>query len=186
MGLVLDESKWLFASMLLSIIAVVVVLRGRRGSGLPQRIEILRAMNLFYGCVIGMMSFGHLLAVTVKAAQGALDGSPWMLYPLGLSLAIPAWWLAFRVERYTTEEDRYGKRTVALNGWLGVCLLGLGLHNLPLAAPAVLNIAYQFHTRRAVGWTIVTVAIAANLALFVGSLVFLASGQSFEQFQGMK
>ena len=61
----------------------------------------------------------------------------------------------------------------------------LGLHNVPLAAPAALNLAYQFHTRRAVGWTIVTVAVVANLALFAGSLVFLASGQSFEEFSGM-
>jgi hypothetical protein len=49
----------------------------------------------------------------------------------------------------------------------------------------VLNIAYQFHTRRVLGWTIVTVAVAANIALFAGSLVFMASGLSFEQFQGM-
>jgi hypothetical protein len=36
-----------------------------------------------------------------------------------------------------------------------------------------------------VGWTIVMVSIAANLALLAGALVFLASGQSFEQFSGM-
>jgi hypothetical protein len=32
----------------------------------------------------------------------------------------------------------------------------------------------------------VTVAIAANVALFVGSVMFLATGQSFEQFQGIE
>lgn len=51
----------------------------------------------------------------------------------------------------------------------------------PLAAPAALNFAYLFHSRRAVGWTILGVTVAANLALLVGSLVFLARGQSFEQ-----
>jgi hypothetical protein len=51
--------------------------------------------------------------------------------------------------------------------------------------PAGLNLAYHFHTRRAVGWAIVSIALAADLALFAGALVFLASGQSFEQFSGM-
>jgi hypothetical protein len=182
----LDDRRWLFTSILLSAIAVVVVLARRRVHGLPDRLAILSAMNLFYGCMIGTMSLGHLTAVTVKALQGTLEGSLWILYPLGLALAIPAWWLAYRAERYVKQEDRYSNRIVALNSWLGVCLLVFGLRNLPLAAPAALNIAYQFHRKRAVGWTIVTVAIAANLALFVGSIVFLASGQSFEQFQGME
>jgi hypothetical protein len=183
---VLDERRWLFASILLSTIAVAVLLARGRAHGLPIRLEILWAMNLFYGCMIGTMALGHLTAVTVKTVQGILEGSLWILYPLGLALAIPAWWLAFRAGRYVNREDRYSKRIVALNSWLGVCLIALGLHSLPLAAPAALNIAYQFHSKRAVGWTIVTVAIAANLALFVGSMIFLASGQSFEQFQGMK
>ena len=143
-------------------------------------------MNLFYGCMIGTMALGHLSAVTVKAVQGTLEGSLWLLYPLGLALAGPAWWLAFRAGRYVNQQEQQSRRIVALNSWLGVYLVALGLHNLPLAAPAALNIGYQFHRTRAVGWTIVTVAIAANLALFAGSIIFLASGQSFEEFQGMK
>lgn len=182
--LVLDESKWIFASVVLSILVVVVSLCQREAP--LHRSEILLAMNLLYGCMIGTMGLGHLLAVTVRMVQGTLQGSWLILYPLGLVLAVPAWWLVFRVPRYVMEEDRYRNRMVALNAWLGICLLGLGLHNFPLAAPAALNIAYQFHTKRAVGWTIVTVAVTANIALLVGSLVFLASGQSFEQFQGME
>ncbi len=184
--LVLDEGNWIFASMVLSIVVIVVVSLRHRRTLVSDRSEILLAMNLFYGCLMGTMAFGHLLAVTIKIGQGTLQGSWQLLYPLGLVLAIPAWWLAFRVARYVVEEDRYRNRMVALNAWLGICLLGLGVHNFPLAAPAALNIAYQFHTKRAVGWTIVTVAITANVALLVGSLVFLASGQSFEQFQGME
>jgi len=183
--LVLDESKWLSTAMLLSIIAVFVLISRQRRQSLSHRLRILEAMNLFYGCMIGIMSFGHLLAVTVKVFQGGLDGSLWFLYALGLALAIPAWWLALRVGQFVKEVERRGKWMVALNAWLGICLLALGFHNWPLAAPAALNIAYQFHSRRAVGWAIVTVAIVANLALFIGSLVFLASGQSFEQFKGM-
>jgi len=183
--LVLDESKWLSTAMLLSIIAVFVLISRQRRQQLSHRLRILEALNLFYGCMIGIMSFGHLLAVTVKVFQGTLEGSMWILYALGLALAIPAWWLAFDATRIAGLEQPQQKKLVALNGWLGVCLLALGFHNLPLAAPAALNIAYQFHSRRAVGWAIVTVAIVATLALFIGSLVFLASGQSFEQFKGM-
>ena len=181
---VLDEGKWLFAAMLLS--ALVVLATRSRVLRLTPRREIMRAMNVFYGCMIGTMGLGHLLAVTVRMVQGTLQGSWLLLYPLGLALAIPAWWLAFRARRYVIVEERYRGRLVILNVYLALFLLSLGLHNFPLAAPAILNIAYQFHTRRYLGWTIATMAVAANLALFVGSLVFLASGLSFEQFRGIK
>lgn len=36
----------------------------------------------------------------------------------------------------------------------------------------------------AVGWAIVGLALVANVGLFIGSLIFLASGQSFEEFSG--
>lgn len=180
---VLDEGKWLFAAMLFAALAVLVThSRVLRMSG---RREVMRALNVFYGCMIGTMGLGHLAAVTVSMVQGTLQGSPVTLYPLGLALAIPGWWLAIRAKRYVLVEERYGRRLVLLNAWLALFLLGLGLHNFPLAAPAMLNVAYQFHTRRVLGLTIVTVAVAANIALFAGSLVFMATGLSFEQFQGM-
>jgi len=184
--LVLDENKWLTIAMLLSIIAVIVLVSRQHRQSLSLRLKILEAMNLFYGCLIGIMSFGHLLAVSVKASQGTLQGSLWILYPLGLVLAIPAWWLVFLVRQFVKEEECWKTRMVALNAWLGFCLLALGLHNWPLAMPAALNIAYQFHSRRTVGWAIVTVEIVAIFALFIGSLVFFASGQSFEQFRGIE
>ena len=106
----LDDRRWLFTSMLLSTIAVVVSLADDACTACLHRLEILWAMNLFYGCMIGTMALGHLTAVTVKTVQGTLEGSLWMLYPLGLALAIPAWWLAFRAERYVTREDRYSKQ----------------------------------------------------------------------------
>ena len=184
-GLLLDEGKWLTASMLLSLILVAWAVRRHRHV-LPNRSQILLAMNLFWGCTIGMMAFGHLLGVTIKLMQGTLNGSWQLLYSLGIMLAIPSWWLAARAIRYVTAEERFGSRLASLNAALGITLLALGLPNLPLALPAAWNLAYQFHSRRAVGWAIVTVAVAANTALFVGALVFLASGQTFEQFQGMK
>ncbi len=183
--LVLDEGKWLTTAMLLSGATVVALARPRRKRGRPLRRDLLWAMNQFYAGMIGIMAFGHLLAVTVKAIQGNLAGSPWLLYPMGVALAVPSWWLALRVGRFVDDEERWRKRMVALNACLGIALLALGLHNFPLAVPAALNIAYQFHSRRAVGWTIVTANVATNLALFVGSLVFLASDRSFEDFQAM-
>jgi len=183
--LVLEEGKWLATAMFLSFIAVVLRLGRSRAEGMTHRQVILGAMNLFYGCMIGIMAFGHLLAVTVKLFQGTLEGSLWVLVPLGLALAIPSWWLALGIGRFVRDEERWRKRTITLNACLGISLLTFGLNNLPLAVPAALNIAYQLHARRAVGWTIVTVTIAANLALFVGAVVFWASGQSFEQFKDM-
>jgi hypothetical protein len=184
-ALVLDEGKWLSTSMLLFIIAVLVLAARQRRQSLSRRFRIIGAMNLFYEYMIGIMSFGHLLAVAVKVLQGTLEGSLWILYPLGLALAIPAWWLAFDAGRIASFEQRWQGKLLALNSWLGLCLLALGLHNLPLAGPAALNIAYLFHSRQIVGWTIVSVAIVAMPALFIASPMFLASGQSFEQFRGM-
>lgn len=184
-ALVLDESKWLPTAMLLALIAVAVLAVRQRRQGLASRFKIVMAMNLFFGAMIGIMSAGHILAVTVKAFLGTLAGSILILYALGFALAIPAWWLVFNAVRIAGPEEQWQRKLMALNVWLGLTLLVLGFHNFPLAAPAALNIAYLFHTKRIVGWTIVSVAALAMLALFVASLVFLASGQSFEQFRGL-
>lgn len=182
--LFLDESKWLTAAMLASLLATVVWMRRRAHDGGLDRLAILGAMNRFYGCMIGVMGLGHLLAVAFANLRGTLQGSPLVLYPLGLALAVPAWCLFLGVPRLAAGARGWSQKTAALNLWLGLALLAFGLHNFPLAVPAALNLAYQFHRRRVVGWTIVVVAILASLALLAGSLVFLASGQSFEQFSG--
>ena len=177
---ILNEGTWLPLAMILSFLAVALFARRRFAEGWSRQ-RVLGAMNRFYGTLIGTMACGHLLAVTIKAVQGTLIRPLWVMYLLGLALAVPAWWLAARAGRV---EPSPPLRTVSarLNAWLGLCLLALGLHNLPLAAPAALNLAYHFHARRAIGWAIVSVAVAANLALFAGALVFWASGQTFEQF----
>lgn len=197
---ILNEGAWLTWSMALGFVVVGLSTR-KHWHALPTRVLVLSGMNRFYGCMIGTMAAGHLLAVTIKAVQGTLEPSLWLMYLLGLVLAVPAWWLAagaYRPQRHDAESLRFrlapaspklaGRLTSegGLNAWLGISLLGLGPQNLPLAAPAALNLAYQFHSRRAVGWTIASVAVAANLALFVGSLIFWASGQTFEQFRGME
>jgi hypothetical protein len=52
--------------------------------------------------------------------------------------------------------------------------------------PALFNIGYRPHSRRLVGWAIVGMAVVVNVGLFIGSVIFLASGQSFEQFRGIE
>ena len=71
-----------------------------------------------------------------------------------------------------------------LNAWLAITLLLLGLPNLPLTIPAILNVAYDRHAGRPLGWVIVGLAGVFNVALLIGALLFMASGQSFEQFGG--
>lgn len=184
-ALALDEGKWLSAAMLLSLIAVLALITRQRQQRLPRRLQLIAALNLYFGGMIGIMSLGHLLAVTIKLFQGALNGSLLLLYPLGLVLAVPAGWLAFEAGRLAVVNEQQRKKMAVLNLCLGISLLAFGIHNWPLAAPAAWNIAYLFHSQEAVGRAIVTVAIIATLALFAGSLVFFVSGQSFEQFKGM-
>jgi hypothetical protein len=109
-----------------------------------------------------------------------------VLYAIGAAIALPSWWLAGHAWRAFAAADDRPRTGLALNGWLAATLVALGLHNLPLAAPALLNLGYHVHTRKALGWAIVGLAVAVNVGLFVGSLVFMASGQSFEQFSGMQ
>ena len=185
-ALVVDEGKWLTASMGLAVLIVSILLFRHRHSDLPPRRRVLAAMNLFFGVTIGTMAFGHLLAVTTKLALGSLEGSILVFYVIGTALAVPSWWLIHHTREVLASDDQHGRATLVLNAWLAITLLALGVHNLPLAAPAFFNIGYHLHSRRLVGWAIVSMAVVINVGLFIGSLIFLASGQSFEQFRGIK
>lgn len=184
-ALILDEGKWLTASLALALLAVTILLSRQRRSGLSARRRVAAGMNLFVGVTIGNMAFGHLLAVTTKLVLGTLPGSVVLLYAIGVALAAPSWWLILHTRRLLAD-DEPRRATLVLNAWLAATLVALGVHNLPLAAPALLNIGYELHSRRVVGWAIVSAAVAVNAGLFVGSLIFLASGQTFEQFRGME
>ena len=183
-ALIVDESKWLPLAMAVALLAVTVLLI--RHAELPARRRVLAAMNLFFGVTIGTMAFGHLLAVTTKLALRTLEGSVPVFYLIGVAVAVPSWWLTYHSRRMLAEGEEHGQVTVRLNAWLAVTLLALGLHNLPLAVPGVLNIAYYWQTRPRVGWAIVGLTIVFNVALFIGAMVFLASGQSFEEFRGIE
>lgn len=184
-ALIVDESKWLTASMGLALLMTAALLARHRRLALPAKRRALAAMNLFFGITIGTMAFGHLLAVTAKLAQGSLEGSAPVVYLIGVALALPATWVILNTRRILAPGDAYGPSTLRLSTWLVVTLLALGPQNLPLAAPGLLNIGYHLSSRRAVGWVILGLAVVVNLGLFIGSLVFFASGQTFEQFSGM-
>lgn len=185
-ALIVDESKWLTLSMGTALLAVAILLYRFRQSHLPARRRVLAAMNLLFGVTIGTMAFGHLLAVTTKLATGTLEGGLLVFYAIGLALAVPSCWLILHTRRVLASDEAHGRATLVLNTWLAVTLLALGIQNLPLAAPAALNIAYHLHERRAVGWAVVGLAIVGTVGLFVGSLIFLASGGSFEEFSGIR
>lgn len=184
-ALILAEEKWLTWSIALGAMAVAILLyRERRGNHSARR-RIAAAMSLFFGVTIGTMAFGHLLAVTTKLALGTLEGSLIRFYAIGVVLAVPSWWLiGHSLTRLRGPET--SRMTIILNASLVLALLALGLQNIPLAVPALFNIVYQQHSRPVVGWTVLGVAVLVHAGLLIGSLIFLASGQSFEQFRGVQ
>ena len=186
LALIVDESKWLPACMSLAALMVGILWYRQRSADLPVRRRVLAAMNLFFAVTIGAMVFGHLLAVTTKLALGTLEGSALLFYGIGVVLAVPVGWLFLHTRNRIASGESFGRKTLVLNAWLGATLLALGLHNLPLAVPAVFNIGYQVHSRKAVGWAIVSLVVVLQVGLFIGALMFLASGQSFEEFRGLE
>lgn len=185
-ALIVDEGKWLAASMTLAGVGVAMLLLRQRGSAIPVRQRVTAALNLNAGIITVSMASGHLLAVVTKLALGTLrEGSLLGFFAIGIGLLIPS----ILVARHTPailhgRDDR--RTTVLFNGWLAVTLLALGPHNLPLAAPALFAIAHRSYSVGRFGWAIVSIAVVFNAGLFVASLIFLASGQSFEQFRGLE
>jgi hypothetical protein len=181
---ILDEGKWIATAMLLSGVLVGVQAR-RRGSLLESRLWILWALNAYYSTTIAILAFGHVLAVTIRFFQGSLRGSPWQMYLIGVALAVPSWWMMLRVGSYVGNENRWRRRMTLLNGGLGAVLMVTGLHNLPLVLPAILNLAYQHSSRPAIRRIIVGLNLTIVVLLFLGALIFMANGRSFEEFRGM-
>ena len=182
---IVSENKWLPVAMSTAAVSVAVSVARQRGSGLPTTRLVMAAMNLFAGVMLATMGVGHVLAVTTKLFLATLEGSPLVLYPIGVAVLAPSWLIIAHTRAILGNLDT-GRTTTSLNAWLAVTLMALGLHNLPLAAPSLLNIGYRLHSRRATGMAIVSVAVLFNVALFIVALVFMASGQSFEQFSGME
>jgi hypothetical protein len=185
-ALIVDEGKWLTASLALAAAAVGYLLMRRRGSATPVRLRTLAAMNLAGGVTIAAMAFGHLLAVATKLALGTLrEGSRAGFVAIGVALLVPAGLVVRHTRALLDDGGSSRTATPLLNAWLAATLLVLGLHNLPLAAPALLTIAYRARPDGRLGGAIVGLYLVVMLGLFAASLVFLASGQSFEQLRGI-
>jgi hypothetical protein len=183
-SIILNEGAWLTIAMTVAASGVAWLLRRYRRTGAAVRSLAAAAMSLAFALTIGTMAFGHLLAVTAKLALGTLDGSPLVVYGIGLALAGPSWWLIRHASRLVTDVGAT-PRALMLNVWVSVTLVALGPHNLPLAAPGLCNVAYLWSSRPVVGQVMVVAFVVLNAGLFIGSLIFLASGQTFEQFRGI-
>lgn len=169
---IIGEGNWLPIAMAIALATAIAV--WIRHAGVPARDRTQRAMNLFVGVTLLVMGIGHLLAVTTKQLQGTLNGSPALLYLIGVAIVIPAALIVLNASR---------ARAAAINGWMAATLVVLGLINIPLAIPALLNIAYSRHSRAGMGAAIVIAFVLVNLGLFTGGMLFMLSGaRTFEEF----
>ena len=103
------RKRWLTTAMGLALLAVTMLLYRRRRSDLPVRGRVAAAMNLFFGVTIGIMAFGHLLAVTTKLALGTLEGSTPAFYAIGIALAVPSWRSTFSRTQMLPETSMMGR-----------------------------------------------------------------------------
>jgi formate-dependent nitrite reductase membrane component NrfD len=169
---VVGEGNWLPLAMSIALTRVAVY--WIRHSRSTSRDRVMGAMNLFVGVTLFVMGVGHLLAVTTKLAQGSLNGSPGLLYLIGVVIVMPSAFMVVNANR---------AKTAAANGWMAATLVILGLINIPLAIPAVLNIAYSRHSHARTGSFIVGLFLLVNVALFAGGMLFMLSGaRTFEEF----
>ena len=177
---IVGEGNWLPLAMGSAFAAAGVLAFIVKDTAIPRRQRILALMNLFTGVMLLIMGSGHLLAVTTKQLQGTLRGSALLFYAIGIAIVVPAMFIVRHTRAILSAPD--AQSTVKLNAWMAVTLAVLGLVNLPLALPALCNIGYSLHRRDWVGWLMVAVAAVACVGLFVGGLIFMASGQTFEEF----
>jgi hypothetical protein len=184
--LIIDESKWFPLSMALAFVAAGVLFLRHRKSQIGAQRLVLALMNVFVGITLLTMSFGHLLAVTTKLILGSLQGSTLKFYVIGFVLLVPSLAVVLHTRRILAPQVDHGSRTLMLNGWLAATLVLLGLHNLPLAAGAIINIMYQLNSRPSLAWVIASIAVVINVGLFIGAMIFLLSGGSFEEFSGIE
>jgi hypothetical protein len=167
------EGNWLPLAMALAFAAIVVTWARHRTHA--SRDLVMEAMNLFVGVTLTVMGLGHLLAVATKLAQGTLNGSPLLLFLIGMAIVVPSTLVVLHSNRATAAR---------INVWMAVTLVVLGLINIPLAIPPLLNVAYARHVRPGLGTLIAAAFVLVNMALFAGGMLFLLSGaRTFEEFR---
>jgi hypothetical protein len=167
--ILLDPSPWFRAAFIVALGAALALAHNR--SRLPTtRGFVMAAMNRTYGCLIGVVALGHVVALAIKMGAGTLSPSTSAFaIPLGFAFGVPAWWLAIAARRFGE-----GTRTsLVLNLSVAAVFVAL-VTSAPLAIPAVLNVVYQRHSRPAVGAVAVSLAAAGYLAMVIAS--FFTSG----------
>jgi hypothetical protein len=171
-AVIVGEGNWLPIAMAIALATVIVVWIRRGHATARERTQ--EAMSLFVGVTLLVMGIGHLLAVTTKLLQGTLNGSPALLYPIGVAIVVPSALIILNANR---------AKAAAFHGWMAATLVVLGLINIPLAIPALLTIAYGKHSRARTGLVIIVAFVLVNLALFSGGMLFMLSGaRTFEEF----
>lgn len=161
---IVGEGNWLPVAMVLAAGCAAITLRRGR----------LAAMNLFVGVTLLVMGAGHVLAVSTKMMQGTLDGTAALLYAIGIAILVPAGLLV---------RHHRDARAVACNWWMAVVLIVLGLINIPLAIPALLNIALSRASSERAQMLITGAWIVVVAGLFGGGMMFMLSGaRTFEEF----
>jgi hypothetical protein len=182
---IVGEGNWLPLAMGAGFAGAGLLYLAIKDTAVPGRQRVLALLNLFTGLMLLVMGSAHLLAVTVKLFQGTLRGSAGsavLFYAIGAAVVVPAWLVVRHTRAILAASDP--RATLKVNGLMVAALLVLGVVNFPLAVPALCTIGYSLHRRRWVGWVIVAVAAAAGAFLFIGGLVFMASGRTFEEFSG--
>jgi len=139
LDVLLSEDLWFPSATAVALIAVSGLIVRYRSRGISRMTMLVCGLNLFYGVLIGIMGFGHLLGITIKMIMGTLSVSTsrWFVYPLGFALFIPAWWLVGSVNELSKNRRGVWNRAIALNACLGAVLLPLAG---PLAVPAAANV----------------------------------------------
>ena len=137
--LLLNDENWFPVVTLLAALVVLGFVMVARRRQVPTRAIITSGLNLFFGLWIGIMSTGHLFAVTTKTVLGILrsDIRPWVAIPFGFAIAVPGWWLTARIGRMMREDPRARKEAMWLNAWL---ILFLAIPAWPLVIPPLLNL----------------------------------------------
>ena len=164
---IVGEGNWLPVAMLVAAVSVSAAWKHGR----------LASMNLFVGVMLLVMGVGHLLAVSTKLMQGTLNGRPALLFPIGVVIVVPALLL---IRHYRTGQAG------TYNAVMATVLVALGLINIPLAIPALLNIAYSRASKPRTRQLIVGAWVFVVTGLFIGGMMFMLSGaHTFEEFERM-
>jgi hypothetical protein len=170
MDLLLDGVVWFRAAIVIAVAAVIALAVAWSRRGAPRRLVIAASLHLSHACLFGLMGLGHLVAVSIEMARGTLEGSPWLLYPLGLALFVPAALIAATAPRLRTAGPSARRRLAVLDASILLFLTALG-PSAVLGIPAALNLLHLASARRAVERAVLVLSGLFYLAIFAASLV---------------